>query len=200
MKKIRLLLMPLLTLSFSACSLKENSFSSNKSNEPNISSKEETEQQILKVNVDYGMCAKDHATHLLGNCFVPFDLKQFNIDALIAGDIVTITYTGTWQAFSTYPGQIASPDLVIVDVKVDHGTIFEFEVAQNPGVGYSLRPTDGKQPGQYETRYCINEDKTFAQDVLNYPINTKIYGVCPKYYDNNNILAFYSYNPLAVSD
>lgn len=171
--------------------------SSNGSSQNQSSSINKTEQKTLKVGVDYGQCAKDRATHLLGDCIVPFDLKEFNIDVLIVGDLVTITYQGTWQAFSTYPGQIASPDLVFVDVKVEHGDIFEFEIAENPGGGYSLRSTDGKTAGQYQTRYCINEDKTFAQDVLNYPVNTKIYGVCPKYYDSNNIIAFYSYNPLA---
>lgn len=196
MKAKRLLVVPLLMIttlvgcSFNNSSSSDNSISSD-------SSKEAVQNITLSMSVDYGMLSPNKATHLLGNCTLPFNPSDFNIDTLIAGDLVTIYYTGTWQAFSTYPGKIASPDLVITDVKVVHGNIFEYEVAQNPGGGTSLAPVDStKYGGTYQTRYCINEDASFAQDVLNYPLHTHIYGVSAPNDEKNDLIAFYSYNPL----
>ena len=196
MKAKRLLILPLLMIStLMGCSF--NNVSSSDSSKISNSSREDVHNITLTMTVDYGMLSPNRAMHLIGNCTIPFNPSEFNIDALIAGDLVTIYYTGTWQAFSTYPGRIASPDLVITDVKVVHGQIFEYEVAQNPGGGTSLAPTDStKHGGAYKTRYCINEDLSFAQDVLNYPLHTKIYGVSAPNDEKNDLIAFYSYNPL----
>ena len=55
---------------------------------------------------------------------------------------------------------------------------------------------DGTDAGSFLTEYCINQDGTFAK-LDTYPAGTKLYGINPVNYDSKNIVAFYSYDPLA---
>jgi len=146
------------------------------------------------INVDYGLHVQDKATLLFGDMIIPFNYKDYNIDYLAAGDYVEVSYKGEWLIRETYPATVAL-DGEIVDVKVTHGRIFEFEVAQNPGGGKSLRILDSSiTPGNYLTTNCINRDGTFDY-LTNYPVGTRIYGINPASYNSRNIIAFYSYNP-----
>ena len=146
------------------------------------------------INVDYGLHVQDKATLLFGDMIIPFNYKDYNIDYLAAGDYVEVSYKGEWLIRETYPATLAL-DGEIVDVKVTHGRIFEFEVAENPGGGKSLRILDSSiTPGNYLTTNCINRDGTFDY-LTNYPVGTRIYGINPASYNSRNIIAFYSYNP-----
>lgn len=146
------------------------------------------------INVDYGLHVQDKATLLFGDMIIPFNYKDYNIDYLAAGDYVEVSYKGEWLIRETYPATIAL-DGEIVDVKVTHGRIFEFEVAENPGGGKSLRILDSSiTPGNHLTTNCINRDGTFDY-LTNYPVGTRIYGINPASYNSRNIIAFYSYNP-----
>lgn len=146
------------------------------------------------INVDYGLHVQDKATLLFGDMIIPFNYKDYNIDYLAAGDYVEVSYKGERLIRETYPATVA---LVgeIMDVKVTHGRIFEFEVAENPGGGKSLRILDSSiTPGSHLTTNCINRDGTFDY-LTNYPVGTRIYGINPASYNSRNIIAFYSYNP-----
>ena len=146
------------------------------------------------INVDYGLHVQDKATLLFGDMIIPFNYKDYNIDYLAAGDYVEVSYKGEWLIRETYPATVAL-DGEIVDVKVTHGRIFEFEVAENPGGGKSLRILDSSiTPGNHLTTNCINRDGTFDY-LTNYPVGTRIYGINPASYNSRNIIAFYSYNP-----
>lgn len=146
------------------------------------------------INVDYGLHVQDKATLLFGDMIIPFNYKDYNIDYLAAGDYVEVSYKGEWLIRETYPATLAL-DGEIVDVKVTHGRIFEFEVAENPGGGKSLRILDSSiTPGNHLTTNCINRDGTFDY-LTNYPVGTRIYGINPASYNSRNIIAFYSYNP-----
>ena len=125
---------------------------------------------------------------------IPFNYKDYSIDYLAVGDYVEVSYKGEWLIRETYPATVAL-DGKIVDVKVIHGRIFEFEVAENPGGGKSLRILDSSiTPGNHLTTNCINRDGTFDY-LTNYPVGTRIYGINPASYNSRNIIAFYSYNP-----
>lgn len=146
------------------------------------------------LNVDYGLHVQDKATLLFGDMIIPFNYKDYNIDYLAAGDYVEVSYKGEWLIRETYPATVAL-DGEIVDVKVTHGRIFEFEVAENPGGGKSLRILDSSiTPGNHLTTNCINRDGTFDY-LTNYPVGTRIYGINPASYNSLSILAFYSYDP-----
>ena len=146
------------------------------------------------INVDYGLHVQGKTTLLFGDMIIPFNYKDYNIDYLAAGDYVEVSYKGEWLIRETYPATVAL-DGEIVDVKVTHGRIFEFEVAENPGGGKSLRILDSSiTPGNHLTTNCINRDGTFDY-LTNYPVGTRIYGINPASYNSRNIIAFYSYNP-----
>ena len=146
------------------------------------------------INVDYGLHVQDKATLLFGDMIIPFNYQDYNIDYLAAGDYVEVSYKGEWLIRETYPATVAL-DGEIVDVKVTHGRIFEFEVAENPGGGKSLRILDFSiTPGNHLTTNCINRDGTFDY-LTNYPVGTRIYGINPASYNSLSVLAFYSYNP-----
>lgn len=146
------------------------------------------------INVDYGLHVQDKATLLFGDMIIPFNYQDYNIDYLAAGDYVEVSYKGEWLIRETYPATVAL-DGEIVDVKVTHGRIFEFEVAENPGGGKSLRVLDSSiTPGNHLTTNCINRDGTFDY-LTNYPVGTRIYGINPASYNSLSVLAFYSYNP-----
>lgn len=146
------------------------------------------------INVDYGLHVQGKTTLLFGDMIIPFNYKDYNIDYLAVGDYVEVSYKGEWLIRETYPATVAL-DGEIVDVKVTHGRIFEFEVAENPGGGKSLRILDSSiTPGNHLTTNCINRDGTFDY-LTNYPVGTRIYGINPASYNSRNIIAFYSYNP-----
>lgn len=154
----------------------------------------ETKTIARDINVDYGQYERGKATLLFGDSIIPFDYKDYGIDYLAAGDYVEVSYKGELRILETYPSTVAL-DGEIVDVNVRHGRIFEFEVADNPGGGKSLRILDSSiAPGKYLTTDCINRDGTFDQ-ATNLPTGTRIYGINPASYDSLSILAFYSYNP-----
>lgn len=166
----------------------------NNSSSSSSSNPDEIKTIANDINVDYGLHVQGKTTLLFGDMIIPFNYKDYNIDYLAAGDYVEVSYKGEWLIRETYPATVAL-DGEIVDVKVTHGRIFEFEVAENPGGGKSLRILDSSiTPGNYLTTNCINRDGTFDY-LTNYPVGTRIYGINPASYNSRNIIAFYSYNP-----
>ena len=181
-----------------------NNSSSNASSSDNHNSSGDSSSSIVDpgeiktiardINVDYGLHVQGKATLLFGDMIIPFNYKDYNIDYLAAGDYVEVSYKGEWLIRETYPATVAL-DGEIVDVKVTHGRIFEFEVAENPGGGKSLRILDSSiTPGNHLTTNCINRDGTFDY-LTNYSVGTRIYGINPASYNSLSILAFYSYDP-----
>lgn len=166
----------------------------NNSSSSSSSNSDEIKTIAKDIKVDYGLHVQGRTTLLFGDMIIPFNYKDYNIDYLAAGDYVEVSYKGEWLIRETYPATVAL-DGEIVDVKVTHGRIFEFEVAENPGGGKSLRILDSSiTPGNHLTTNCINRDGTFDY-LTNYPVGTRIYGINPASYNSRNIIAFYSYNP-----
>lgn len=179
----------------------EDSSSNDNSSNSSLSTSNQDEIKTISglIRVDYGLFSEGKTTLLFEDMLVPFNYKKYNIDYLAAGDFVEVTYTGEWYILDSYPATV-SFNGEIKDVKVTHGRILEFEVAENPGGGTSLRILDSSiTPGNYLTTYCINRNGTF-DNLSNYPIGTKIYGINPANFDSLNILAFYSYNPSSLNE
>ena len=194
MKQTKLLLLPLLITSFSlfSCASNDKTEQSRASSLPVITSEPKIETYSRAVDIYYGRNGSDKAVHFIDGIIIPFTLEEYQIDYLAAGDVVTMTYEGYPIVTSINPPSIYGK---LLGVKVTHTTIFAFEVVQNPGGGTSLRATDDKVSGAYKTRRCVNEDASYEEDITAYPINTKIYGVSALNDPNNDIIAFYSFNP-----
>lgn len=148
------------------------------------------------IYADYGQYIQDRMTLLLGDSIIPFNKDKYNIDTLIVGDFVEISYTGEIYIRETYPSTWDMNMAHIKDVKVTHGKILEYEVAENPGGGTSLRGlTDNSY--DFASPHVINEDNSYTDYYTTLPVGTKVYGVNPSHFASKTILAFYSYNPLA---
>lgn len=147
------------------------------------------------LNVDYGRHISNQATLLMDNIIIPFDYKKFDIDYLAAGDRVSIAYKGTWMIQESYPARLYPNEVEILDVKVIHGKITEFELLPIPGGGYDLVEIDRSNSARKVTvENCINKDSSFAP-VESYPMQTRMYGIVPAALETTDIVAVYSYNP-----
>ena len=147
------------------------------------------------IYADYGQYTKERVTLLLGTSIIPFDKNKYNIDTLLVGDYVTISYRGELYIQESYPSRWVMSTLTIEDVKVVHGKVIEYEMVANPGGGQSLMSSPQNEYN-FGTNYVINEDGTFIENYMDCPIGTKLYGIHPSYFSSMTIMAFYSYNPL----
>lgn len=148
------------------------------------------------IYADYGQYTKERVTLLLGTSIIPFNKDKYNIDTLLVGDYVTISYRGELYIQESYPSRWVMSTLTIEDVKVVHGKVIEYEMVANPGGGQSLMSSPQNEYN-FGTNYVINEDGTFIENYMDLAIGTKIYGIKPSHFASETILAFYSYNPLA---
>ena len=148
------------------------------------------------IYADYGVHVKDKVTLLLGSSIIPFNKDKYNIDTLLVGDYVTISYTGEIYIEESYPERWSPGTYKIKDVAVMHGTVHEYEMLPDPGGDRSLANTKGES-FNFGTKYVINEDGSFIEGLNDFPIGTKVYGIEPPHFSSKTILAFYSYNPLA---
>ena len=163
----------------------------------NINSSDLLEKTIeMSIIPDYGNITKDKVTLLLEDSIIPFKNKTYNIDKLIAYDVVKITYTGTYIVNDTYPSTIDTKKMHIKTVELLYrGGISEFSVIKNENGEKALFNEAFKSYARNELleQKCINKDDSF-QLINTYDVGTKIYGINPPYYSSINISAFYSYN------
>ena len=147
---------------------------------------EPNEQGIKEVTFgiycDYGMHVDDKVTLLLGDSLIPFNKDKYNIDTLVVGDFVKISYTGELYIRETYP---STWDMNMVHIKDVKG-------------GKSLKALEDDSY-DIATPHVINEDGTFTDYYTTLDVGTKIYGINPSHFVSKTILAFYSYNPLIES-
>lgn len=61
---------------------------------------------VFTVGYDYDMHREGKATLLLNGSLPFFDFKEYGVTPLLAGDELTVYYTGTMYTLETYPGQV----------------------------------------------------------------------------------------------
>ncbi len=145
------------------------------------------------VTVDYGTHISDYATTLLAWALIPNEIEEKLDTPLIAGDEVTISFTGDWMVLETYPGRIVMDNIEIHGVEVAHLPIVECEIQNTENEGNTLAPTNPETVfSSLQTTNVIHENASF-QTLDSLPIGTKVYAVDK----DGDALAFYSYNPLA---
>ena len=160
---------------------------------------EENKTLSRMITPDYGQHIKGQVCLLFGTAKIPFNLKDYGINYIVAGDQLDITYSGSWLEQLTYPSTIVTKDMKVEEVKVWRARIIEFEMLPNPGGGKSLAPVNPEvRYGQFLTENVINEDGTY-QELSTIEEGTKIYATNPAIYDSLNIYAMYSYNPVKAS-
>ena len=159
-----------------------------------ISSIEEKKLQEwrLTATYDYGMHIKDKATILLDYNRVFFNLKDYNIDKLVAGDEVIIKYSGDIYVQEMYPGNVVLTDAIIHSIEINKAEIIEFTLTEDKLVASDSKYDNYLVP---EHRYVVNEDDSFqVYDEL--PIGSKVYGSSLSLYKNCICVdALYSFKP-----
>lgn len=113
-------------------------------------------EQVFTVNYDYGLYAEGKATLLLDSCNFFFAPADYNIDYIVAGDKISVKYTGEMLVAESYPG-IISLNGRIVDVKIEERA----EVL-------TLQYTSGEEEGNFSV---LENTVTAAgaYDVVAYP-------------------------------
>ena len=163
---------------------------------------EEIKTKYVTVNVNY----TNPIEYLFNNAKIPFDIRNYGVDKIVAGDTAIIQYRGEWVETESIPSEIVSDSIVFVSLTVLHTMIYEYEYVPVPGGGTGICPVDSSvhTPGYPEN--VINEDGSF-QLYDSYPLHTHFYGtalaknmVSSQKDDIYKITALYSYDPLALGE
>ncbi|MBQ2069897.1 MAG: hypothetical protein II467_03100, partial [Bacilli bacterium] len=198
MKFNKAIIVPLALASFalSGCFIDNGPAPKTDSSDVSMSSKPRDVKTVSgRIRADYGSLEEGATTLLFGDIHVPFYPGEFGIDYIAAGDFAEISYKGEWVRAREEPSYYDPRKATIVDVKVTHCHIAEFEVAAVPGGGKSLRALDASvSVGELTSSNCIYRDTTF-EDWESYPAGTKIYGMCSAKEKKAKVFALYSYDP-----
>ncbi len=156
--------------------------------------------QTLNVFVmyDYGIHVNDKVTTLLNGNLIWFDLSNYGIENLIAGDELIIKYTGEYEVQEIYPGGVNSNKMKIQSIEVIKSDIIEFTILSTSNNSeLELVPVD-VQYDKYilsnSEGYVVSRDRTFKK-YNQYTPGTTVYGSLPKTANSIRVDGLYDYNP-----
>lgn len=161
---------------------------------------EEVETINLFVELDYGRHIKDKVTTLLDYSLIWFNIKEYGIDTLVAGDELIIKYTGEYLCEDSYPGHVIDRLIQIQSIEVIEADIVEFKVLATPGSEkLELVPVDSKYDRYVLTDsnnegYVASKDGSF-KEYSQYSNGTTIYASLPKTTGSIRVDGLYDYNP-----
>ena len=154
-----------------------------------------------RITLVYGEYVEGQVTYLFGNCAIPFNLKDYGVDYIAAGDTLTIYYTGYSYTVdrSSQPKTIVTEKMTVEKIEVEHAWILEFEMITSSDGAKSLKQVNDYVMGPLPTK-VINEDGTY-QNLDSYEVGSHFYGPVVGVAGGVALLAFalYSYNPSQVS-
>ena len=148
------------------------------------------------ITYDYGFHQDGKVMPLLDTNAICFDSEEWFADPLIAGDVITITYTGEMLVQETYPGKIVINNGEIVYVEKNPACLLGAKYTEQ-GLLLSDKETQmGEVP-----QYVIYEDGTFAE-LSSLPYDTQLWATVHIIFDENvgkktrlDVLALYTYDP-----
>lgn len=181
------------SIALSACSFSYNSSSTQVVKEMKTLSN--------TINVVYGEYVEGQVTYLFGGWAIPFNLKDYGVDYIAAGDTLTIYYTGFYYVENrlSQPRTMVTEKMNVERIEVEHAWILEFEMTASSDGEKSLKQTDNYTMGPTPTR-IINQDGTY-QNLDSYEVGSHFYGTVIQVNVGGTLLAYalYSYNPAQVS-
>ena len=191
-KRIITLGLLLTALSISACAVQQ---SNNSKQAP------EEEQTVSDTIIpDYGLHIKDKVTLLFGTALIPFNLSEYGITELVAGDYLEVSFTGEYMEYQTYPSQIDMRKITVTNIKLYEARIAEYELTPIPGSNdLDLVPTEEyKYYTMITAEYVIKEDGSFVSKdeyLKTAEPGSKLYGSNPAIVDSLNVNVLYTFNP-----
>lgn len=164
----------------------------------NSSSKEELQTINTIVMIDYGVHIDGKITTLINGNLIWFNLNDYGIDKLVAGDELVIKYTGEYEVQETYPGSVNSKKIDIKSVELIKAEIAEFKLLIKPGTNeLELKPVDSKYNNfalLNSEGYVISQDQSFKK-YTKYPYDTTIWATLPRTTGSIRVDGLYDYNP-----
>ena len=154
-----------------------------------------------KINVAYGEYVEGQVTYLFGGWAIPFNLKDYGVDYIAAGDTLTIYYTGFYHVEnrSSQPRTMVTEKMNVERIEVKHAWILEFDMTASSDGEKSLKQADNYTVSPTPTK-VINQDGTY-QNLDSYEVGSHFYGPVIEVGGGVALLvyALYSYNPAQVS-
>lgn len=193
MKKLLAFILTMLSLfSCSACA----QFSSILGN--TSSSQQETQFTTFKATFDYGRYVEGHATLLLNDSYIFFTPENYGISEIVAGDIITLEYTGEFYILETYPSRVDIDPTQIKNISLGEANVKPY-IVQNQNGNVSLAPAIDSIYSvitleQITNPYVVHSDGTFTalSDCENGDL---VYVSQPVAISSIRIEGIYSYNP-----
>ena len=104
---------------------------------------DKTKTVTFKAGYDYGLHQNGKASLLLDGSSVFFDLSDWGINTILAGDKITMTYAGDELMIQeTYPSTVVTKDIEIKDITNTESSIISLVAKANPNGKISLSTTD----------------------------------------------------------
>ncbi len=156
------LIFPLILTGCGQTSLSEESESSL---DPNIITSVADEQKTwnLEVRFDYGFHVEDTLTMLYNDIIPFFNTEQYGITDLLAGDILTIRYTGEIRIQETYPATIGPSEFTITDVSIIRAKVVRLAFYEQKDYYTNFITVDGSAKiYRVNFPYIIYPDNTFS--------------------------------------
>ena len=165
----------------------------------NSCKKEQTVTHLARY--DYGFHQQDKAFLLLDGITPYFDFKDYQIQEILAGDLVTVTYLGEMYIQEIYPAFVEDKNLKITNVTIIPAEIIEFEI-QTSTVDNNeeilLVPVDKKYNSYKlindEVKNVVNQDLSFSL-YTELPIKTKLFATVRLVDNEYKVYSLYSYQP-----
>lgn len=113
----------------------------------------------MTATIDY-MHIENQATVLLNGCNVFFNLSDYDIQTIVAGDVLKMCYVGQFIVQETYPGTVCTQYFTLVDVIVEEAFFIPLTVVKLPEGALSYSLQNYKASNFVSTR-IISQDGTF---------------------------------------
>ena len=147
------------------------------------------------VYYDYGLHVEGEATPLLSGSLPFFDLEEYDLSPLLAGDQITVFFTGELLIRETYPSTVVIQGGEITDVEKFGAPIMQIEYRQ---AGWYL-PERDKYVNAELPQYVVSEGGSFKP--LTETVGTTLYATMKKLQHTDgewyfSAYALYDYYPL----
>lgn len=143
----------------------------------------------FEVKYDYGLHITDKAAMLLNDSTLFFNLDDYNIDSLVAGDIVKVKHTGEAYLLLTYPSHVTFKDGEVKSIEVVEAEVQQFKMENR-----QLYDVYGVKITTTDLDYIINEDGSYKEVDKEYGYSL-LYASYVMEGDEVKVKGLYSYNP-----
>ena len=130
-----------------------------------ISSSKKEKTASFTAVYDYGFHQSGKVSLLLDGSTVFFDSEAWDIDPLIAGDVIVLTYIGNELLIQeSYPSTVVTKDIEIVSITAEYADVMMIDVTHEEGsiafVAYDSSINEVQMSGAEQ--YVISDNSSFT--------------------------------------